>query len=185
MLVHVFPDRVAHICKCGVVEDGPAAIASRTCRMIIFVPHRFSSMHSSHFRYAVSLAQGSGAKGPSMIRMTLPRVIYSGACARAYPPPLPFLLSRIPFPRSWRRITSRNFFGICSACNRRDHHRPVPVFARQIVERPQSILGLFRQSLQCDPSNRSFHQPAGRGECASRANVRSTSVYAREGDRAF
>ena len=99
----------------SVVCSRMSAIASRTSRMMILVPHVSTSTHSSHGRKRVSLAQGNGANGPSIIRITDASVIVSGDWARLYPPPLPFLLTTIPPPFRASSICSRNLFGIASS----------------------------------------------------------------------
>src|SRR5207245_11661439 len=66
----------------SVVLSKTEAIASRTCRMIIRVPHVSMSEHSWQGEKAVSLAHGNGAKGPSIIRMTDPSVMVEGGRLR-------------------------------------------------------------------------------------------------------
>ncbi len=97
-----------------VVSSRMFAVASRTRRIMSLVPHVLASTHSSQGRYAVSLAHGRGASGPSMERMTDPTVIFSGGLLSWYPPPRPGLLSTMPVNFKDKRICSRNFLGIAS-----------------------------------------------------------------------
>src|SRR6266436_2088502 len=98
------------------VESIILAVASRTSFITIRMPQLRSSRHSRHRMYAVRLTQGSGAIGPSSMRIMCPTLIRRGSRLRKYPPPLPFLLCRIPWFLSSSRINSRNLRGIPSRC---------------------------------------------------------------------
>jgi hypothetical protein len=58
--------------------------------------------------YAVWLAHGTGASGPSNILTIWPRYTVDGSRARRYLPPFPFRLQRIPWFLRTSRIASRN-----------------------------------------------------------------------------
>src|SRR5216684_4440538 len=98
------------------VESIILAVASRTSFITIRIPQLRSSRHSRHRMYAVLLTQGSGAIGPSSMRIMCPTLTRRGSRLRKYPPPLPFLLCRIPWFFSSSRISSRNLRGIPSRC---------------------------------------------------------------------
>ncbi len=81
----------AGLFQTDIVEHFRDGVADLTASR--FASRKFSaSGHSSHFLYRVSLAQGRGASGPSIMRTTGPNIINRGGCASEYPPPLPFLL---------------------------------------------------------------------------------------------
>src|SRR5665213_2594933 len=78
------------------------------------MPHVRSSSQPSQRRYAVWLRHGTGASGPSKMRMMLARLMSSGRRRKRYPPPRPLRLSRMPCCFSSRRISSKNFLGMPS-----------------------------------------------------------------------
>ena len=146
MLVEKRPRAICVCTSASVVESRMLAIASRTFFITWRVPQLASSTHSSHFTNARSLAQGSGASGPSMIRMTCPMVICSGGRASAYPPPFPFLLLSTPaflqLDQDRLKKLAWDLLLLGKIC---DQDRPAHIVGRQGVERPERIPGLARE----------------------------------------
>lgn len=117
-------------------------MALRTCVMTIRVPQFFTSRQSSQGRYAVALAHGSGANGPSKRRMREPIVTSAGGLRSRYPPPRPVLLSSKPCDFKSARIPSRNLAGIFSCWARvaiRTGFRPYSRLRASIACRPYFV----------------------------------------------
>ena len=139
----------------SVVESRIRAVASRTSHISSRTAQVRSSWHSSHFRYAVLLAHGSGASGPSIARNTCPAGDHCGrlreevtaaASLAAVQKAMILQLQQNEFQEAARNVFAR--------CNIRDQDRTFAVFFGEHDQRLERVLRLLGNHLAfCAPGS--------------------------------